>query len=73
MPEILTTPQWVVLAGLLASFSYFWGVSIVATFQNDIHKTIKYLRATSYMAILAVAFFLRCVAKNQDFDPFSFL
>ncbi|MBI2613012.1 hypothetical protein HYW59_04390 [Candidatus Kaiserbacteria bacterium] len=71
MTEILTTFQWVVLAGLVAPFFYFWGLGIVATVQNDIHKALKYMRATSYMAILAITFFLRCIAKNNNFDLFS--
>ena len=73
MSEILTTFQWVVLAGLVAPFFYFCGLGIVATLQNDIHKTLKYMRAASYVAILAVTFFLRCIAKNNNFDLFSLL
>jgi len=73
MPEILTTFQLVVLGGLGAAFFYFWGLSIAGTFQSDMHKFQKNIRAAGYMAILAVTFFLRCIATNNDFNPFSLL
>ena len=73
MPEILTAFQWVVFCGLVAAFFYFWGVAIVATFHNDIPKTLKYMKAVSCMAILAATWFFRCIAVNNNFDLFSLL
>ena len=73
MPGILTTFQWVVFGGLGAAFFYFWGLSIVGTLQQDIHKFLKYSRPAFYMAILAVAWLLRCIAINNDFNPLSLL